>query len=336
MGADQHNPPYCLVPTTLAGAHRDVYRELEEELLKRTGWRTIAGSSAWMQKFFEKYLLDRLRRKPLRLNFPVGDKRRALFAVLSGREHVKIFQHYLGRARLKAVYQFDTWPFENALNENAFRSFGVNIAFISIRDAARHFDSLGIPGFRAHWIPEAVATDRFRAEAYRDRTVDVLQYGRIWEWMHERIMRFSGSRPIVYRFPPGAGNTKSQFAARQDLVDALARSKVVICAPKATTHGNEYSLQTVTTRYFECFASKCLVLGHAPPDLVELFGYNPVIEVNHDNAEGQLGEILGAYDDYIPLIEKNYETVRSKHQWRHRIDDMIAIMDKALSSPSPD
>jgi hypothetical protein len=52
--------------------------------------------------------------------------------------------------------------------------------------------------------------------------------------------------------------------------------------------------------------------------MIELFGYNPVVEIDPDAPVEQLNTILNHYMDYIPLIEKNYETVSKYHTWENR------------------
>jgi hypothetical protein len=64
--------------------------------------------------------------------------------------------------------------------------------------------------------------------------------------------------------------------------------------------------------------SKCLILGKAPKELVELFGYNPVIELDMNDPAGQVQALLENYSAYIPLIEKNFEEVVANHTWVNR------------------
>ena len=72
--------------------------------------------------------------------------------------------------------------------------------------------------------------------------------------------------------------------------------------------------------------SKCLVVGHAPNEMIELFGYNPVIEIDILNPTQQLESILKNYSDYLPLIEKNYEQVLQNHTWENRWNQIKKIL----------
>ncbi|MBN2438701.1 MAG: glycosyltransferase family 1 protein [Deltaproteobacteria bacterium] len=311
------------------GMHTDVYEDFEADLIRYTGWKAVRGSFNILERIFEKFFLPRLHYRTFPLNLPSLHRNRIYFSSLSGIEYIKIFQHYSFRAKLKAIYQFDSWTHDNAVNENAFRSFGINIAFVSIKRAAEYFNALRIPGFKAYWIPEAIRCDRYRWLDYGDKNIDFLQYGRRWDWMHKQLLAFCKSRDLRYQYPQDRDHDKSQFTDREALLDGLAKSKIAVCVPKTITHPEIHDLSTVTTRYFECMASKCLILGHAPEDLIALSGYNPVVEVDYSDPVGQLEYLLDHYLGFVPLIEKNYRMIKEGHQWKNRITEIARIIDKA-------
>jgi hypothetical protein len=74
----------------------------------------------------------------------------------------------------------------------------------------------------------------------------------------------------------------------------------------------------MTNRYLQSMASKCLIVGCLPKEMLELFAYNPVVEIDRNAPIEQLKTILNNYSDYFPLIEKNYETVSKYHTWENR------------------
>jgi hypothetical protein len=309
------------------GMHADVYEDFEADLIEYTGWKAVKGSFNILERVFEKFFLPRLQYRTFNFNLPSLDCGRIYFSSLSGIEYIKIFQHYSFRAKLKAIYQFDSWTHDNMVNENAFRSFRINIAFVSIRKAAEYFNSLNIPYFKAYWIPEAINSSNYHWLGYAKKDIDFLQYGRRWDWIHKHLLSLCRSEVINYQYPKDDNPSKGQFKNRTALLDGLAKSKIAVCVPKTTTHPEVCNLSTVTTRYFECMASKCLILGHAPEDLVAMFGYNPVVEVDYSDTIGQLKHLVGHYSEFVPLIEKNYQMTKEKHQWRNRIDDIKNIID---------
>jgi len=317
------------------GRHEDVYLDFENDFLRHTGWKSLKGSFNALEYLFEKFFLPRLWYRTFPFDLPFLHSDRIYFSSLSGIEYIKIFQHYTFRARLKVIYQFDSWTHDNAINENAFRSFKIDIAFISIRKAVEYFNSLQIPFFRAYWMPEAITLNSYQQLDYPEKDIDFLQYGRRWEWIHERLLAFCASKGLRYEHPLNCSTDKSQFSTRGELLAALARSKIAICVPKTVTHSDIYDLPTVTTRYFECMASKCLILGHAPEDLIDLFGYNPVVEADYSDPMGQLEYLRHHYKEYLSLIEKNYCITQEKHQWRNRIVDMLKIIDDCLLTKAP-
>jgi hypothetical protein len=100
----------------------------------------------------------------------------------------------------------------------------------------------------------------------------------------------------------------------------LARAKVSICFPSSVTHPERSeAISTMTLRYLQSMASKCLVVGSMPYDMKKLFDYPAVIEADPDRPDEQLVEILRHFDDYIPLIERNHEAVVNGHQWANRM-----------------
>ncbi|MDI9569824.1 MAG: glycosyltransferase [Pseudomonadota bacterium] len=314
------------------GQHTDVYVDFEEDILKHTGWKFIKASNNIIERIFEKFFLPYLGFRTFFFNLPALNRNRILFSTLSGIEYTKIIQHYIFQTKLKVIYQFDTWTHDNAINENAFRSFRINVAFISIRKAADYFNSLGIPEFEAHWVPEAVSIGKYLHVDFTKRDIDLLQFGRRWDWLHDNLAPYCRSNAINYQYPEDDDISKRQFLTRNDLICALSRTKIAVCVPKTITHPKIYDLDTITSRYFECMASKCLILGHAPDDLVSLFGYNPVIEIDKFNTTNQLKYLLDHYYEFIPLIEKNYQHVKDNHQWSNRIADMQKIISRRLMS----
>ena len=104
---------------------------------------------------------------------------------------------------------------------------------------------------------------------------------------------------------------------REDLINSLGRAKIVINFPRSFTEP-ELDVEMATMRYFQSMASKALVLGHCPPLLKEVFGYDPIISVDHSNPCEQVIDLLNHYSNYQELIEKNYQTLTSHHTFWHR------------------
>lgn len=78
-------------------------------------------------------------------------------------------------------------------------------------------------------------------------------------------------------------------------------------------------IETLTQRYWEAMLSRCLMVGRAPQELIRLIGYNPVIEVDWDNAREQLSNILDHIDNFQELVDKNFEYAKKYASWDHRM-----------------
>lgn len=306
--------------------HADIYYDFENTIRKFTNWIGTKEPNKNMQGIFYRYFLKKFN-KPRKnhLNY-LPSSNNVYFALLSGIEYSKIFLKFLLPAKKKIIFQFDTWTHDNIINENAYRFFGVNIAFLTIKKSVDYFNSLNIPYFKAYWIPEAVDSNSYKSQNYDDKDIDVLQYGRRWEWLHHLLVSSEFINKYNYKYPKN--NLKQQFKKREDLVDALSRSKIVICVPKSITNPSEYDLETITTRYFEVFSSKALAVGVSPKELTDLFGYNPLINIDKNDPVKQIDELLNNYSKYIPLIEKNYNLVLQKHQWSDRLKQMINLISE--------
>jgi hypothetical protein len=66
-----------------------------------------------------------------------------------------------------------------------------------------------------------------------------------------------------------------------------------------------------------------VMLGHAPKELADLIGYNPVIELDTINAIDQLNDILAHIEDYQPLVDKNRETAIRMGDWTVRMREVM-------------
>ena len=72
--------------------------------------------------------------------------------------------------------------------------------------------------------------------------------------------------------------------------------------------------------------SRMVMVGHAPQELVDFIGYNPVVELRDDmSAEDLIADVLEHIEDYQSLVDKNRETAESLGSWDVR---MKWLMDK--------
>ncbi len=195
------------------------------------------------------------------------------------------------------------------------------VAFFSCRRVADRFADR-LPDTVCHWVPEAVDCKAYSpGQDLAARCIGVLEVGRRWG---EFSRRFG---PALERC--GISSLRSDAATAPTAIpsdrfrDVLASTRLLVCYPKSITHPDAAgSVETVTYRYFEGMASRCLLVGHCPAELRELWGYDPVIEVNLNTDPRHLVEIATDPSRHQALVDRNYARLREVGLWRHRLEFM--------------
>ena len=245
------------------------------------------------------------------------------FAVMMDLDASRIAPWFMRDAR-KSVFMFDAWPSKHREIVDFVESWGVQYAFVSSSQAAERLGKLS-DRCTFLWVPEGIDPARYQSRSLLERDIDVLQLGRKHDAYHaliEPALRRAG-RSYLYERSKGT----IIFPTRAEFVEGLARSRVSICVPSSVTHPERAGdIETMTVRYLQSMVSGCLVVGHAPAEMIELFGYNPVVEIDSVSPDEQIIDILNHYEDWVPLIDRNLETVRSAHTWDHRWQRMAAVL----------
>ena len=286
----------------------DLYYEFEDRILNKPHWEIKTGVGS-----IQARVLRQLLKFIPPIQLPI--KKHKNYVVI-GYQKEKFFPFFHFKADLKVLWMYDAWePLFDEI-EKTIRAYKINIVFTASKQSADYFNTLNIPNFQSHWIPEGIDVDQYQFIPYQERTTDVLQLGRKWNEYHEKIKTIE--KDIVYQYEKKAGEII--FPTREDFLFGLANSKISICVPSDITHPERTGkISTITNRYLQSMASKCLLLGKIPHDMVHLFDYNPIIEIDDNNPVAQIEAILSNFNTYIPLIEKNYETIKSFHNWDNRV-----------------
>ena len=223
------------------------------------------------------------------------------------------------------VYIFDCWPALYGRWEKFFRRHRMSIAFFSARQSAEHFTK-ALPEMESIWVPEAVEPAMYDGEKpLGQRAIDVLELGRRSDAYHDKIVAPLAKSGRVHRFQSAPGAII--FPTVKELVRGFADSKVSICFPSSMTHPQRSgNVETVTHRYFESMASGCIIVGHAPRELVDLFGYNPVIEADRNDPFAQLDTILREPGAHVELIEQHRKRMLEVGTWDVRIRTILELL----------
>jgi len=240
-----------------------------------------------------------------------------LLTIMMGLDVEKYRQYGLFTCHNRSIYLFDAWPHDYDKIVSFVETFKINFVFVSASQSAKVLN--GILGNRTivNWVPEGINPQEYKFNSFENKNIDVLALGRKYDLYHEKILPYFENNAVTYLYEKVKGQLI--FFSRQEFINGLANAKISICVPSSITHPERSgNVETMTIRYLQSMASKCLVIGHAPKEMIELFGYNPVIEIDMDEPVEQIKTILSKYSNYIEFVEKNYKTVCKHHTWLNR------------------
>lgn len=248
------------------------------------------------------------------------------FVPLMGPAEYRLFPHcYVAES---VVYCYDCWPAYYDRWEAIFKRHYIQLAFFSARQSANYF-SKRIPKMRSVWLPEATDPLAFdRQRPLHEREIGVLEIGRRFDWWHQQVVSGLEYGGVAHHYENPRG--KLVFPTRDQFVKGLGNSRISVCFPASlTTPARACDVETVTHRYFEAMAAGCLILGHCPAELEELFGFNPVIEVALENPLEQLLTILADIQTYQESVERNYQRLLEVGTWRVRVSTLGELLEQA-------
>jgi hypothetical protein len=312
-----------LVTSRFCDARPDlvVLHELEEDCLAHSTWKARRGPLLFppvkVSTRFFTFLHSCLR--PLLRGIETN---RAVISLGLPYRHYffgKTFPHFTFGARLRVLWLFDVWQPRFAEIAALVLEAQIDVLLVSSAQATEYFRNLRLPCCHVHWVPECVNVSHYPSRPWYERSIDVLAFGRSYSRYHEAIADQCRRCGIKYVFDrhPTVG----------DLRVALSEARISLCFPRSVTHPTEAgAISTVTLRYLESMAAKCLILGNAPADMAEMFGYQPVIEVDWTDPIGQIKNILANLSNYRELIERNFTEVSTTHDMRR----FIARVERAI------
>src|SRR6266404_2879450 len=245
---------HVLVPveSLMRALERQKVRMSISPLGKRT-WRGAAKLMGWF----------RIRR------LPIGRRSDAAFFHVNHPWVNALYPYCL--TNICVTYSFDCRPAQYTAWQEFFEKNRVRIAFISARQSVEQMARrCATTVFR--WLPEAVDPAGYFSDIpLVERPIDVLELGRRFERYHDCIKERLRSTGSTHIYPEQ--NRGMIFSGNDAVRASFGTAKISLCFPQSVTHPERAgNVETATFRYFESVASKCLVVGHCPQELRDLFG----------------------------------------------------------------
>lgn len=241
-----------------------------------------------------------------------------------------LFDTFPDYARYEVVPMFwDCWPCYFEKTSGWLRRHQVKTAIFSSRQTAEkmqeRFSGKNEEWQKINviWCPEAVDDSVYqKGKLLKDRNIDLLEFGR----SNDKVFKADQLESVFDNKNCGLNHVCTKQNGKfiynnEQLYEAMGNAKVTIALPRSITQPEiAGDIETLTQRYWECMFSRMVMVGHAPQELIDFIGYNPVIELNEQiSAEEQIAKVIEHIEDYQSLVDKNRETAERLGSWDVRM-----------------
>ena len=211
---------------------------------------------------------------------------------------------------------WDCWPRFFGKVSAWLKRHHVRTAFFTSSQTAEKMRKL-CPDVQIFHLPEAIETNLYKeGKGLSQRKYDYLEFGRCCNYVD------TSSLPESVNVL-SSRNEKGALATRAMLINALADSKITICLPRSVNQPEiAEGIETLTQRYWECMLSRVIIIGKAPKELVDILGYNPVVDLDKEHFAEQVEDILAHLEDYQELVDRNRNMAMKLGDWKCRIAQM--------------
>lgn len=225
-----------------------------------------------------------------------------------------------------ALFIWDCWPPDDSRWNDIFTRLRPTFVFFSSRIARDRWAGR-IPA-QCLWIGEAIDDREYTpGPALADRAVDVLELGRPYEAFH-RVAAPTLSREGFVHLHPTA-DRPHLFADTAELVSGLGSAKTLICYPASITHprGRAAGVETMTHRFLEGVATRTLVVGKIPEEMVEMFGFRPGIDLPAEDVASKLPALIDSIETYQNLVDDSLGRLLRVATWDVRVRQILETVD---------
>lgn len=190
---------------------------------------------------------------------------------------------------------WDCWPKYQVNLPRVLRRLRVRTIFCTSSQTAAYVRAQ-CPQIKAIWLPEGIKVCLYpMGPQLQERHHDVLCIGR------------DVGGEIRYR-------------THAELTSAMRDHKIMICRPRCDTNPKSAgNIETLTQRYWEAMLSGCVIIGRAPQELIEVCGYNPVVEAREEEYGRCIENVLRNLLAYQPLVDKNRAFAVCYADWSKRV-----------------
>lgn len=215
---------------------------------------------------------------------------------------------------------WDCWPMYFDRVVDWLRKYHVKTAIFTSSQTAEKMREV-LPSMNILSIPEGINVKPYRqGDLLVNRSIDLLEYGSMERNFFHGLM--AGINHV------NRSNANGCMDSFEQLVDTISKSKVTIALPRCDTAPEMTGgIETLTQRFWECMLSRTVLLGHAPKELIDLIGYNPVVDLDRNKPKQQVRDIVGHISDYQELVDKNRETALKIAPWEIRMKRVMEWLE---------
>lgn len=223
---------------------------------------------------------------------------------------------------------WDCWPCYYDKVERWLRKHNVKTAIFTSRQEMEEMKTR-IPELNTLWCPEAVDISLYKqGKELKDRKINLLEFGRpntkvlggnfYKQTLSKDSQELSGKRTINHVCTQVNGKF---LYNNEELYEVMGDAKITICLPKSMTHPDiAEGVETLTQRYWEAMLSRMVIVGHAPKELIDFIGYNPVIELDVERATEQIVDVISHIKEYQELVDRNCQCAIEMADWTLRME----------------
>ncbi|HST31161.1 MAG TPA: hypothetical protein VLK27_10035 [Chthoniobacterales bacterium] len=219
----------------------------------------------------------------------------------------KTFPYFTLGSKLRVLWIWDAWEPRLEGIAALAREARIDVLLVSSLQSSERLRVMLQGVCDVHWVPETIDVSEYRAKPWSERKIDVLAFGRSLPRYNDAIkdLKDKGLNCVLdHRFP-----------TREEFISALADAKISICFPRVVTDPDAAGeISTVTHRYLQSMAAKCLIVGESPSESEQMFGHDPVVAVDWRDPAGQLLQIMNNPEPFTSLIERNFTALTRDHQ----------------------